>query len=286
MTLLRPSPSVIRRNARPVVRHRLAKVSLIASVVVAVVAAACTDISTSPTTPVALAFDTLPSPSIVYGDTLRDIDGVARKLTGKAYNSDGNEIVGADIEYYLTRGDTTGSIDNQSEFLIATTDTLQTQIEVRAQINGIPSQSFRILQIVRMPDSLDRGEGVLLTRVDTLNYSGADPVATLATNLQVRVLRHPSPDTAPRLIRAWPVRFQVMKPAGADSLLVNENGVPSTLDTTSDQGIAFRKIRIRRQPDLSTGVPDTVIVEATARNKDGLLRGAPIRFTVVTRKTS
>ena len=263
----------------------VAKVSLIAGIALAVVAAACTDVSTSPTTPVSLAFDTLPAPSIVYGDTLRDIHGVAAKLTGHAYNADGEKIVDADIEYRVTN-DSMGTIDNVTEYLVATTDTLQTRVEVRAQINGIPSQSFRSVQIVRRPDSLARMEGDLPTDADTLNYVSTDSVATLAGNLQVRVLHKPHPDSAPRAVRAWPVRFSVVRPAGGDALLVSESGVRSTLDTTSDQGIAVRKIRLRRQPDLSTGIPDTVIVEATAGYKGVPLAGAPVRFTVVTRKTN
>ncbi|HEY5491467.1 MAG TPA: hypothetical protein VIK25_09800, partial [Gemmatimonadaceae bacterium] len=52
----------------------------------------CTNVGTAPNAIVSLAFDTLPYPSVVAGDTLRDSLGRAAPLHALAYNADGNLI--------------------------------------------------------------------------------------------------------------------------------------------------------------------------------------------------
>ena len=126
--------------------------------------------------------------------------------------------------------------------------------------------------------------------MDTLNYAGTDAIPRVSAALALRVLDRPDstePDSL-RGVRAWLVRFQVVSPAGADSLLVNDSGLPSTLDTTGSDGVASRAIRLRpnRGGNLSTGVPDSVIVEATARNRAGELPGAPVRYILILRKST
>jgi len=264
---------------------------LVAGITVLGATIGCTDVGTSPTVAVALAFDTLPSPSVVYGDTLRDINGVAAPLTGHAYNADGNEIPNAPIEYLVEDGGT-AVIDRTCPcYLVATNDPAKTTIVIRAQIGrGIPSLTTRRLEIVPSPDTVDRGQGVLRSRQDTLKYKGTDGNAQLSGALALRVLDRPDstkPDSGLRGVRSYLVRFQVISPAGADSLLVNDQGLPSTVDTTGLDGVASRKIRLRAAPggNLSIGVPDSVIVEATARNRAGVLPGAPLRFIVILNKT-
>ena len=255
----------------------------------------CTDVGTSPSVPVALAFDTLPAPSVIYGDTLRDINGVAVPLrgTGHAYNADGKEITDAPI-YYFEPGPKeswAATIDTVTWYLVAKSDTSLRQIVLRATVGMIPSQTSLTLQIVHSPDTVDRGPGVDRAREDTLNYAGTDSVALLTASLALRVLDRPNPakpDSGLRGVRAWPVRYSVVSPAGFDSLLVNDANKPSTLDTTGADGVASRKIRLstKKGGNLATGVPDTVIVEATARNPQGVLPGAPVRFVIILRKTS
>lgn len=255
----------------------------LASLLVAV-AFACTEVGTSPTTPVSLAFDTLPSPSVVYGDTLRDINGVAAKLTAHAYNADGNEIVDAPVTYLFADG-TTATVDANG-YLIATTDTSKKVISIRAQVGGITSITPRTLQIVYSPDTVDRGNGISLEKEDTLTYAGTDTAALLTGTLSLRVLDRPNPakpDSGLRGVRAYLVRYSVVKPAGADTLLVNDAARRSSIDTTGDDGVASRKIRLRG--NLAAGVPDTVIVEASARNREGILPGAPIRYLIILRKS-
>ena len=288
ISLLRATYCVLRDTMRSKLRFMHVSACLVAGITVLGATIGCSDVGTSPTVAVALAFDTLPSPSVVYGDTLRDINGVATPLTGHAYNADGNEIPNARIEYFAADG-ATATIDRTCPcYLIATSDPAKTQIVLRAQIGGgIPSLTARTLQIVPLPDTVDR---VNRSLVDTLNYAGTDTIPRVSAALALRVLDRPDSTNSDsvRGVRAWLVRFQVVSPAGADSLLVNDAGLPSTLDTTGSDGVASRTIRLRpnRGGNLSTGVPDSVIVEATARNRAGVLPGAPVRYILILRKST
>jgi hypothetical protein len=254
-----------------------------------IVAAACTDVGTSPSTPVALAFDTLPSPSVVYGDTLRDINGIAARLTGHAYNSDGREIPDAPIKYFLSDKDLPPV--SEDGYLIGTSDPLKTSFTVTAQVAGIPSAA-RTVNLTYRPDTVDRGTAAM-NKEDTLYYASSDSVKLLDASLSVRVQNTPNPakpDSGLRPVKSWLVKFRVIAPvtddsAKADTLLANENSVRSTVDTTSAEGVAFRKIRVFKSGGLTT-VPDSVVVEARVRYKGVDVRGSPIRFKVRFKKTN
>ena len=60
-------------------------------------ALACTDISGSSTAVLSLQFDSLPSPSVVVDDTLRDTTGAVVLPVVHAFNYKGNEIATAQI---------------------------------------------------------------------------------------------------------------------------------------------------------------------------------------------
>jgi hypothetical protein len=256
---------------------------------IGLMASACTDVGTSPSTPVSLAFDTLPAPGVVYGDTLRDINGVAAKLTAHAYNSDGREIPDAPITYFLS--DANAASVSGDAYLIARTDTLKKSFTVRAQVAGIPSANARTVELTYRPDSVDRG-ATALTKEDTLYFAGTDSVKLLDASLSVRVQHVPNPakpDSGLRPVKAWLVKFRVIDPVTddstrADTLLANEGSVRSTVDTTNADGVAARKIRFFQSGGL-VAVPDSVVVEATVKYKGVVVRGSPIRFKVRVKKT-
>lgn len=256
------------------------------------VVSACTDVGTSPSTPVALAFDTLPSPSVVYGDTLRDINGLAARLTGHAYNSEGREIPDAPIQYFLS--DATAATVSIDRYLIATSDTVKKSFTIRAQVAGIPSQLARTLDLTWRPDSVDRGT-IAIDKEDTLYFAATDSVKLLDASLSVRVISRFVPDTTKtdtitKPVKSFLVKYRILAPVGgdsakADTLLTDESSRRSTVDTTSAEGVAARKIRFFQSGGLTT-VPDSVVVEATVRYRGAVVRGAPIRFKVRVKKTS
>lgn len=287
MSLLRTTCCVLGEKGRS-----SARLTTVVAVAALCAVSACTDVGTSPTTPVSLAFDTLPSPSVVFGDTLRDINGVATKLTGHAYNSDGREIPNADIEYFSS--DTKAAHVTADDYLIAGTDTAKKTLTLKAQVDRIPSALARTVEVTWRPDSVDRG-ATAIDKEDTLYYAAGDTgVKLLQSSLSVRVLSRYVPDTTKtdtltRFVKSWLVRYRVLSPVGADStqadsLVTNDNGVRASIDTTDGSGVAARKIRIR----LAAGhtMPESVVVEARVRYKGVDVRGAPIRFVVRIRQSS
>lgn len=249
-------------------------------------ATACTDIGNDPDQPVAIAFDTLPAAAIVYGDTLRDIDGNAAPLTAHAYNVNGDEIPNPPIEFFVS--DTLAiDIDSTTRIAVATSDTSKKTVIVRAQALGIPAAQGRTLELVYAPDSLARAAGVPRTRIDTAKFGASDTVV-VSPALVVRVLHHPVPANRDSVlpIRGWRVRFSVIHPAAStpalgDTLLFEDGTRRSTVDTTSTDGSASRVLRLRRP--VGGAFPDSLVVEATASYRNGPLAGAPVRFIVLVR---
>src|SRR2546430_12643972 len=81
-------------------RFPLSRPSMLAATLAAVSivgAVACTDISGSSTSVLSIQFDTLPSPSVVLGDTLRDTTGAVVRPVVHAFNFKGAEIVPAPV---------------------------------------------------------------------------------------------------------------------------------------------------------------------------------------------
>ena len=60
-------------------------------------AVACTDVSGSSSSILSIQFDTLPSPSVVVGDTLRDTTGAVVHPVVHAFNFKGAEIIPAPV---------------------------------------------------------------------------------------------------------------------------------------------------------------------------------------------
>ena len=249
----------------------------------ATAAAGCTEVGTDPDQPVSISFDTLPSPAVVYGDTLRDLMGVVVPLTAHAYNVDGDEIPDAPIDYFVS--DTLAvRIDTATNVLVAGTDTTKRSVTIRAQAAGIPSGTSRTLELVPSPDTMERAAGVPRDRIDTVRFADTDTAIT-SGQLISRVL-HRADSLDPSVltgVRGWRVRYSVAY-AGAvaspDTLLVDDANRKSVIDTTGTDGSASRRLRLRRP---SAGAfPDSIVVEATAWYL-GVIPGAPVRFIVLVR---
>ena len=249
-------------------------------------AAACTEVGSDPQQPVAIAFDTLPAPAIAFGDTLRDLDGVAAPLTARAFNVDGDEIVGAPIEFFSSSP--TVVIDPATDVAVASADTTVRTVTIRAQAGGIPSATTRTLERVFPPDTVDRAVGVAPDRVDTLYFLPGDTALTgppMVLRVLHRVEDPANPDSL-RGVKSWRVRYAVAHPVGgdaalADTLLVDDANRLSTVDTTAADGGAARRIRVRRPS--GGAFPDSIAVDASAWFRAAPIPGAPVRFILLVR---
>jgi hypothetical protein len=91
-------------------------------------------------------------------------------------------------------------------------------------------------------------------------------------------------------VNGWLVSFRLVKPANPTNdttkavFLVDEQLRASVVDTTTAEGNAARRVRVRPVgfpvAQGNARVTDTVIVEATARYRGQLVRGAPVRVLV------
>ncbi|HSU97331.1 MAG TPA: hypothetical protein VLI40_08875, partial [Gemmatimonadaceae bacterium] len=82
-------------------------------------AGACAEINTDPNFAAAIAIDTLPFPSIVANDSLRDSLGVARPLHGSVFNIEGNVL--SSIAVSFRTPDSGATIDSVSGYVVADT---------------------------------------------------------------------------------------------------------------------------------------------------------------------
>ena len=242
-------------------------------------AGSCTDVSTSPTKAVAIEFGSLPYPSVVTGDTLRDSLGRVAPLHALAFNSAGALIVNPAITYIAL--DTGLTIDPTG---IVTAQIRNGLVRVVASANGLQSVSNTIA-VSRRPDN------VIATRVTdtTLAYTIPDSAATNVTALLgVRVVTN---DTSGGITgtQGWLVSYQVLlhgQPLSpSDTTLASLWGEGTTItavDTTAADGTAGRRLRVRSLLLVPTK-PDTFIVKATVRYRGAAVPGSPVVFVISTR---
>jgi hypothetical protein len=240
-------------------------------------AGACTQIGSDPNEVVALAFDSLPYPAVVIGDTLRDETGATVALRAAALNADGDAIPDAPFTFLTI--DTTAVITSGG--LVVSTDTLPGQIRLIAQsANGLQSRQLT-LQVTPRPDSIEQ-QGT----VDTLRYVVPDGPQNTSNAITVNVLSVDSATPpASRPVRGWIVRYRVEyagAPVAADNTtlawLVDESNRRSTEDTTGTDGRASRRLRV--VPTGLANAVDSLVVIATATRGGAPLAGSPVSVIV------
>jgi hypothetical protein len=227
----------------------------------------CTDIPTSDTAVLSIAFDSLAAPSVVVGDTLRDSTGKAVPIQATVFNFQGTVISGAPVRFHaLDRG---LRVDSVTGFAIG--DSVRaTPARIAVSVGGL--QAIRTLDVVLRPDTVASVNGR-----DSVLYSLLDSTKNVSPALSVRVLHSlTSSDSA---VKSYVVSFAVISPADTLlAILVNEGGKSSRVDTTDATGLASRQIRI--SPGRLTALTDSVIVHATVKYHGAHLRGSPVRLVL------
>lgn len=249
--------------------RRRARVGALAAMLGAA-ALSCTELGTDPSSAVSLAFDRLPSPAIVLGDTLRDSLGVATPLAAVAFNADNDTIAGAPIEYIVS--DSTLRVDANG-FVIAdstvTDSAPATPPRVFARIGGL-SLSLPLV-VTPAPESA----AAAAASIDTVRYL----TTPVSGDVGVRVTYG-----AARPVRGWVVSFALAFRGAAlrDTTIaypIGDQGRMSSLDTTGTDGLAARRIRIR-VVGLPDAQPDSIIVTSRVRHRGRDVAGSPIRQVV------
>jgi len=233
--------------------------------------------TTGPDEPFSLQFDPPASPSIVAGDSLRDIDGLAIPLRAVAYNLRGDRLEGAAITFIAI--DTSGgiTIDPVTGHVVAT-GTKRGTVRIVAALGSLQSAPVN-LEIVPAPTAAARSG-----TIDTLRYSFSNPSLNTSAPLRVIVTR----DSANAPVRQYLVRFRLERLA--DTLVARlvddaarrsplDPSGASAIDTTGTDGIASRQIRLTPSASLRTPV-DSIVVLADVRLRGTAVSGSPVRLTL------
>lgn len=250
-------------------------------VALAALAGACAEVGTDPDLPTSIAFDRLPSPSVVQGDTLRDTTGRAvpvRELV-TVYNADGDVIANPALQFSLPDTGTQRALELTPDgaYLVASPTLVSPGgafLFVRA--GNLRPPALRI-PVVQPPDTLLR----VHPHVPSIAYRSADaqPVSTdsLAVRVAFDTVQGETPDRVG--IDNYLVRFELLDAADRvlDSVLFDRGPTARSSrtvvwDTTASGGIAVPRLELWF--DRSDAVPaaevDTVRVRARI-----LLRGQP-----------
>jgi len=261
-----------------------------------VVLSACAEVGSGPDVPAAIEFAELPSPSVVIGDTLRNVAGAVAPVRATVRNLNGDVIPGAAIRYlYADFGrDSAIAIDSVTGIVRAVRALVGGSEGRLAARVGASLQVLKPLAVVPRPDSVDRtGQSAIATFSTTLpdtGRSGANSNSAPALTVVVRNID--SLTSVASAVRSWPVRFELLTPANPNNdttqaaFLVDDSGRPSVLDTTDLSGVAGRRVRIRAARLPASGDTASVVVRAIVTYKGIALRGTPFQLTLPVRKAA
>jgi hypothetical protein len=244
----------------------------------------CTRIPTDPKLVFSLAVDSLPSPSVVAGDTLRDTNGVAAPLTGRAYNIQNQVLTNVHVQFLsLSPDQLTVSAKN---FAIGTASG-DSIVRVIADANGLQSLPFNV-PVVLKPQNLIFADS---DSISTQALSLTNPDSDVSAPLNVLLIHQPDTLGADSVTRSYIVHYQITYPASAatgqglpsdttlPAYLVEADGQPSRTDTTDGNGMGTRTVQFsvaQFQPKSK----DSIVVMTTAMYRDSVIAGSPRRFVI------
>ena len=262
------------------------RILLCGGIAAVVAIAACADVGTGPAVPAAIELPPFAFPTVVVGDTLRDSLGMVAPIQAIVRNSSGDIIADAKPSYLyadFTR-DSAFLVDTTKGIVVARTKVAAGRLAARI---GSSLQVTRLLIATVRPDTALPGPAPASLLVSLLPDTGRTRAeGNTSADLQVSLRNRQG--ASPVGVHGWIVSFRLVKPANPTNdttkavFLVDEQLRASVVDTTTSEGGASRRVRVRPAqfpvPQGSARVTDTVIVEASARYRGQLVRGAPVRI--------
>ena len=249
------------------------------ALVLAATALACTEVGSDPQAAVAIELDSLPVPSVVVGDTLRDTTGAIITPDARAINVNNEVISGAPLRF-LALDTGIVAVDSVSGVIVGRRVGTTSVI---ASIQGLQSERIGIA-VTERPDTVI-GLDSLQRTMQVSIISG-----TAASSGLLRVfVGHDTTiagiDTAVA-VPNYLVRYRIVFPdddsvSETDTtkvLLVDAQRRPSTVATTSASGVAEREVRISTAVSV---IPDSIVVDALVSYPDTTsVPGSPVRFVI------
>jgi hypothetical protein len=252
-----------------------------------VAAISCLDFSTSPDEVLYLAFERLPFPSVVAGDTLRDSTGNVALLEATAVTAGGDDLPAGRLRFYAV-GDTGEILDVDSlTGRIVSGAGEPRSVGVIASVGSLQSTPLP-LSVTKSPDSLH-----LELTTDTIVYSFVDTTRNFSDPIAVKLLHHDS-TTFYSGVTGWVLRFSLedLGDSVAVSLVDDTNRRLRTtptgfmhIDTTTADGSASRKVRVRPGPPLGTPL-DSVAIVVEAKYRGVQVAGSPARLYIFMRPST
>lgn len=255
---------------------RYARRTVLAAVALAGGAVACAELGTGVRDVSYIAFDAIPYPALLVGDTLRDSLGVATPLRASAFDAGGKAIADAPFAYFALD---TGVVIGADGTLRATTRTSGT-VRLVASLDGLQTDD-RLVRVTRRPDSLV----VTTSQAIAFNYAVPDAATNLAAEMGVRLITFDSVGAANANVGGWLVRWRTVH--GTDTLAASDTslvvlqtvaGKRSVVDTTGVDGLSSRRLRVFSS--RLTAPVDSFLVLADVRRYGTPVRGSPVRFVV------
>jgi len=265
-------------------RHRRAAAIVGVLGLAAIASATCTKIPTNPATVFSLAVDSLPGPSVVAGDTLRDTNGVAAPLSGRAYNIQNEVLPNVHVQFIsLSPGQL---IITSANFALGTLagDSI---VRVVADANGLQSLPFNV-PVVLKPTNLVYADS---DSISSAALSLTTPDSNLSVPLNVILKHQPDSIGADSVTRSYIVHYQIVYPAASavgtgtpsdttlPEYLIEGDGQPARTDTTDGNGMGSRAV-LFSVPRIAPQSQDSVVVMVTASYRDSAVAGSPLRFVI------
>jgi hypothetical protein len=229
---------------------------------------ACGDVSGGSSSVLSIQFDSLATPAVVLGDSLRDTTGAVFHPVVHAYNFSGDEILPSPA--WFQSPDSGISVDSATGIIVG--DSLRTGARIIATVGGL--QATRKVDVTLRPDLIVAVDGF-----DSLTYSLIDSTKNFSPTLTVRVTHGVAPNDS--AVASYIVSFNIVSqsdPNLAD--LINEAKIRSVVDTTDASGLAGRAIHLRPELISSPSGEDSIVVNANARYRGVLVNGSPVRLVL------
>lgn len=245
------------------------KLVFIVTAVAGALFSACTDVTGAKNEILSIEFDSLASPSVVVGDSLRDTTGVIALPRVAAFNFSGESVPAAVVRYHSAdRGVTVDSITG----LIRGDSVRATPVRIIAAVGDI--QAEQRLAVTLRPDSMRASNAV-----DSIRYSLIDTTLNLSPAVTIS-LRHGAAG-ADSAVASYLVSFAIVYPANSPLAdLVDDTGRKSRVDTTDANGLAGRRIRLHATLLSSPTLNDSIVINATAKYRGAVVNGGPVRLVI------
>lgn len=247
-------------------RHLVAPMLVAASACIG----ACADMGTNPNAPTSIEFTRLASPSILTGDTLRDLQGLPAHLPDSVWVfNQGNDTI-APSQYVVGFVQTIDSArlryEPDSGFLLSTAPTGVRSVGIQAQVSGLFTPPVNITIVPTAPTDIDTIAADSALAIGFNNATGVSSQSSVEFAVKVYARSKDS------VVTGWPVEFTIVSlpPSLESASFIAQRGDttrtsrPSPWDTTSG-GAASRFIRATRKADAPAGTSATLVVQARIR---------------------